>query len=304
MTTSAHNIFSKKHAVTWCFSPSNSNIAEVESNAESIRALPRCSNVAYFNGKEKDHESGFHYYGARYYWSEVLTGWLSVDPMEDKYPGISPYAYCAWNPVKLVDPDGREVVLPGDKVWAQKIVNDLNAIYKYVYRTDVNAFKLQHINDDKGNVYNRLGVNEAFDWKRDKYTKAMKDCFDSPVKVTIRIVKNHNPEGPTLSRGRKINDFIEELGGGMTQGRTVYVSEDLPTYSKENGTQGKFARNHCLGGIVMHELLYHLHDVGAEDAAESREGPKIMQSHYLLKRSREHSAGNGQVFHSKKKKSR
>ncbi len=63
-----------------------------------------CSN---FNGKEKDYESGFHYYGARYHWSEVLTGWLSVDPMMDKYPNISPYNYCMWNPVKLVDPDGR-----------------------------------------------------------------------------------------------------------------------------------------------------------------------------------------------------
>ena len=39
-----------------------------------------------FNGKEKDYESGFHYYGARYYWSEVLTGWLSVDPSANKYP--------------------------------------------------------------------------------------------------------------------------------------------------------------------------------------------------------------------------
>ena len=35
--------------------------------------------------------------------------WLSVDPMSDKYPSISPYSYCAWNPVKLVDPDGRTV---------------------------------------------------------------------------------------------------------------------------------------------------------------------------------------------------
>lgn len=61
-----------------------------------------------FNGKEKDYESGYHYYGARYYWSEVLTGWLSVDPMMDKYPSISSYAYCVWNPVKLVDPDGRK----------------------------------------------------------------------------------------------------------------------------------------------------------------------------------------------------
>ena len=29
----------------------------------------------------------------------------------DKYPGISPYAYCALNPIKYVDPDGRDAVL-------------------------------------------------------------------------------------------------------------------------------------------------------------------------------------------------
>lgn len=29
-----------------------------------------------YNGKEKDYESGFHYYGARYYWSEVQTDYL------------------------------------------------------------------------------------------------------------------------------------------------------------------------------------------------------------------------------------
>lgn len=71
--------------------------------------IPLCFLRSNSNGKEKDYESGFHYYGARYYWSEVLTGWLSVDPMADKYPSISPYAYCAWNPVKLVDPDGRKI---------------------------------------------------------------------------------------------------------------------------------------------------------------------------------------------------
>ena len=42
-----------------------------------------------------------------------MTMWLSVDPMADKYPSVSPYAYCAWNPVKLVDPDGREIDISG-----------------------------------------------------------------------------------------------------------------------------------------------------------------------------------------------
>ncbi len=62
-----------------------------------------------FTGKERDSETGFSYFGARYYDSDILTAWLSVDPMADKYPGVSPYAYCAWNPVKLVDPDGRTI---------------------------------------------------------------------------------------------------------------------------------------------------------------------------------------------------
>ena len=62
-----------------------------------------------FTGKERDEETGYGYFGARYMDHELMTMWLSVDPMADKYPSISPYAYCAWNPVKLVDPDGRDV---------------------------------------------------------------------------------------------------------------------------------------------------------------------------------------------------
>jgi RHS repeat-associated protein len=61
-----------------------------------------------FSGKEKDVETGYSYFGARYY-DSGLSIWLSVDPMSDKYPNLTPYNYCANNPVILVDPDGREV---------------------------------------------------------------------------------------------------------------------------------------------------------------------------------------------------
>ena len=60
-----------------------------------------------FSGKEKDVETGYSYFGARYY-DSGLSIWLSVDPMSDKYPNLTPYAYCANNPVILVDPDGRD----------------------------------------------------------------------------------------------------------------------------------------------------------------------------------------------------
>ena len=62
--------------------------------------------------KEKDSETGYYYFGARYY-NPDLSLWLSIDPMSDKYPNLSPYNYCAWDPMKLVDPDGRETVADG-----------------------------------------------------------------------------------------------------------------------------------------------------------------------------------------------
>ena len=106
-----------------------------------------------FNGKEKDYESGFHYYGARYYWSEILTSWLSVDPMADKYPSMSPYAYCAWNPVKLVDLDGRDWYRDdetGGVFWSSKndkTIEYKGALYRNIgtsYKTYKDGFVIQY----------------------------------------------------------------------------------------------------------------------------------------------------------------
>jgi RHS repeat-associated protein len=62
-----------------------------------------------FSGKERDEETGYSYFGARHYHSD-LSIWLSVDPMSDKFPSTSPYTYCANNPVRLVDPNGEEKI--------------------------------------------------------------------------------------------------------------------------------------------------------------------------------------------------
>ena len=59
-----------------------------------------------FTGKGRDEETGFGYFGARYMDYELMTMWISFDLLADKYPSVSPYAYCAWSPVKLVNLDG------------------------------------------------------------------------------------------------------------------------------------------------------------------------------------------------------
>ena len=57
--------------------------------------------------------------------------WLSPDPLLDKYPYISPYAYCNWNPINYVDPNGLSTHTDEDgNVVAVYDDNDLN-IYKH-----------------------------------------------------------------------------------------------------------------------------------------------------------------------------
>ncbi len=98
-----------------------------------------------FNGKELDKQTGYYYYGARYY-DPVLSRWLSVDPLVEKYPGLSPYNYTADNPVMVVDPDRKRTEPPvnglpffsddtGDYYW-----NDEKQMYEHF-----------SVEDDSGN---------------------------------------------------------------------------------------------------------------------------------------------------------
>ena len=78
-----------------------------------------------FTGKERDEETGYSYFSARYLDHEILTSFLSVDRYAHKYPSISPYAYCAWNPIRLIDPSGDSVVLEGDAKLINYAVGDM-----------------------------------------------------------------------------------------------------------------------------------------------------------------------------------
>ena len=62
-----------------------------------------------FNSKEKDAETGLHYYGARYYQSK-LSLWMSVDPLA--HETLEPYIFTGNNPINAVDPDGRAPNVP------------------------------------------------------------------------------------------------------------------------------------------------------------------------------------------------
>jgi len=58
-------------------------------------------------GKERDEETGLYYYGARYY-ADWLCRFVSVDPLQFKYPYYTPYQYAGNKPISYIDLDGME----------------------------------------------------------------------------------------------------------------------------------------------------------------------------------------------------
>ena len=82
-------------------------------------------------------------FGARIY-DPRTAAWLSQDPLSEKYYSISPYAYCAGNPVLVFDPDGRQLYVA--KEYQEQFRMDLQNVFgektEAFYFNDDGALKL------------------------------------------------------------------------------------------------------------------------------------------------------------------
>jgi RHS repeat-associated protein len=58
-----------------------------------------------FTSKERDLETGWDYFGARYYMSH-LGRWNGVDALAEQYPSTTPFGYVSNNPLSIIDPNG------------------------------------------------------------------------------------------------------------------------------------------------------------------------------------------------------
>ena len=83
-----------------------------------------------YNGKEfvEMHGLDTYDYGARGYYP-ALGRFTSIDPLAEKYYSISPYAYCANNPVNMIDPNGMETYTTHDAGEIKDFLNEIKAKY-------------------------------------------------------------------------------------------------------------------------------------------------------------------------------
>lgn len=88
-----------------------------------------------YGGKEYDDKALAYDFGARHYTSSIPR-WTTMDPMAEKYYSISPYAYCAGNPMTVVDPNGLDTLYARTFGGGMKMIgeNTENTGKKYIVR--------------------------------------------------------------------------------------------------------------------------------------------------------------------------
>ena len=149
-----------------------------------------------FNAKELDEETGMYYYEARYYQPPVF---VSRDPLFEKYPTISPYTYCANNPVKYVDPTGEEMGDPPytGSGWGHNmrrfIANtfNVNSNINNVFEAGLNSFLQSNNVNVTGQALEKIKKDPAMKSLEKKYLESIQS--DSRFGKEEFQVINSNP---------------------------------------------------------------------------------------------------------------
>ena len=143
-------------------------------------------NHSTFTGKERDEETGYGYFGARYMDYELMTSFISVDRYADKYPFISPYAYCAWNPIRIIDPTGDTCKFASkeDELYVKRLLDCNSGVYSEVF-----AEKYKKLDESTHNYY-----FQSWEYKKDRSESGLFTPNTSDNTSTINFTKGENDE--------------------------------------------------------------------------------------------------------------
>jgi RHS repeat-associated protein len=219
-----------------------------------------------FTGKIKDAETGYNYFGARYYDSK-LSVWLSVDPLSDKYPSLSPYTYCANNPIMMVDPDGRMILVlcytsghMGLHVYKGngRLVSFKNGVEGDDYFPSKDSYEgkvvtcLDFLKNSKNKLINQRFNDLMISTKKHEITKERYTDFNC-IREENETDANTKGVGSNSSTNF-LPDFKTEYGDGATWFAAAVLAHELLGHAWEID-QGIFDKTKCTDeGIPFMEI--------------------------------------------------
>ncbi len=138
-----------------------------------------------FNGKENDNEVkgegnsldfGYRIYDPR------IGRWLSIDPLQGKYPFASPFNFVLNNPISFIDPDGMDIIIgesyANTKFWTTFLNKSFDNVVQFRIETDAEGIHRLKLDLIDGKSFKSEEQKKAYE-----YIKSIADNSSTNVKI-------------------------------------------------------------------------------------------------------------------------
>jgi RHS repeat-associated protein len=227
-----------------------------------------------FGGKELDMQHGLNLYdfSARTY-DPAVGRFTTMDPLAEKYYSISPYAYCANNPVNAIDPDGRDsyytnagrfIYTDNKKTDEIRIIN--NYLGQLIDMAKSSSGKIDVGKVIKDGKFESVGIGNA-DLSAKAYSNIFTDVLSKMDDVNMKELFNGkvstavfdgNSDQPTLTDNynTNINTYDETASHQGVNGKSLVTGNIVVGGKKDNRFLYSTVSN-VQNMLGAHELLGH-----------------------------------------------
>ncbi len=172
--------------------------------------------------------------------------WSTPDPLSEKYYSISPYAYCAGNPVNLVDPEGKKYTM---SIEDNQIT--IKAVY-YTLKDDAEYIQkaTEYFNNLSGKYYFTDGDGKQYKVVFELSVEIVED--ENNLKNSgLNMAIGRNPDSGNTFQILPDESFNESTNGKTRGGRDIAVRnsrKDSSTVLHEVGHT--LGWNHTVDGLM------------------------------------------------------
>ena len=176
---------------------------------------------------ERQHGLGWYDNRARWY-DPARPGTTTMDPLCERRPWESPYLWCAGNPVRNIDPDGRWVVGTNKKrvhfnektgKWSKNASSDMIRIGNAMRQTEIGKQLLHRmiasdypieLNIDVKNLTTKFGTTESeFQLTRDRKGNEKSRRFSkSSITIYLKAIESITDDEMYAGKGFSTDEII------------------------------------------------------------------------------------------------